>query len=383
MAEDWENGGFGIYVHWPFCQSLCPYCDFNSHVRRNVDHDRWARALVAEISTAAGRLGRRRVESIYFGGGTPSLMEPATVGSVIGSVADLFDLPADAEITMEANPGSVEAGRFASYAKAGVNRFSLGLQALNDSDLKALGRLHTVTDSLNALDVAKSCTDNVSVDLIYARQNQSLDDWSEELHRVLALGVDHLSLYQLTIEPGTRFGDLYDRGRLKGLPTDVLAADLFHATEEICSAAGFARYEVSNHARPGFESRHNLVYWRYGDYLGVGPGAHGRLTVGGQKLAVANVRLPEDWLEKVETCGWSGDEEIVSPDEQFAEYALMSLRIREGIDLNRMSKLGQMTLNTRKIEEYIARGLVEDNGRYLNVTPKGTVYLNSIIHNII
>ena len=277
-AEDWRAGGFGVYVHWPFCAAKCPYCDFNSHVRRGVDQARWRRALVAEVAAAAravpGRVGRDRLLRRRH-------PEPdAARDRRRGDRRDRrgWSLAPDAEITLEANPTSVEAGRFRGYRDAGVNRLSMGVQALNDADLRALGRMHDTAEAVRAFEVARGIFPRVSFDLIYARQGQTLADWRAELGRALALAIDHLSLYQLTIEPGTRFGELAARGRLRGLPAPDAAADMYLATQEICAAAGLAGYEISNHARPGAESRHNLVYWRYGDYAGVGPGAHGRLT---------------------------------------------------------------------------------------------------------
>ena len=305
MPEDWQAGGFGVYVHWPFCAAKCPYCDFNSHVRRDVDADRWRRALVAEVAAAAHEVPGRVVDTVFFGGGTPSLMPPETVAAVIAAIGEAWTLAPDAEITLEANPTSVEAGRLRGYRDAGVNRLSMGVQALSDADLRALGRMHDVAEAERAFAVARAIFPRVSFDLIYARQGQTLSDWRSELDRALAMAVDHLSLYQLTIEPGTRFGDLAARGRLRGLPDAGAAADMYLATQEACAAAGMAGYEISNHARPGAESRHNLVYWRYGDYAGIGPGAHGRLSQGGVRWATEAVRAPEAWLDAAEA-GRSG-----------------------------------------------------------------------------
>ncbi len=347
-AEDWRAGGFGVYVHWPFCAAKCPYCDFNSHVRRGVDQARWRRALVAEIAAAARAAPGRVVDTVFFGGGTPSLMPPETVAAVLAAIAAGWTLAPDAEITLEANPTSVEAGRFRGYRDAGVNRLSMGVQALNDADLRALGRMHDTAEAVRAFAVARGIFPRVSFDLIYARQGQTLADWRAELGRALALAIDHLSLYQLTIEPDTRFGELAARGRLRGLPDAALAADMYLATQEICAAAGLAGYEISNHARPGAESRHNLVYWRYGDYAGIGPGAHARLTDATARWALESLRQPEAWLAAVETEG-SGiaARTQVAPAEQATEMLLMGLRLAEGIDPRRYAALNGSPLPPR------------------------------------
>jgi oxygen-independent coproporphyrinogen-3 oxidase len=303
MTADWQAGGFGLYVHWPFCLAKCPYCDFNSHVSRDVDHAAWAQALVAEMRHMRVLTGARRLDTVFFGGGTPSLMAPATVEALIEEADRLWGLAPGAEVTLEANPTSVEAGKFRAYAAAGVNRLSLGVQALDDADLRALGRMHTVAEALAAFETARAAFPRVSFDLIYARMGQAAAAWEAELARALAMAVDHLSLYQLTIEPGTRFGELYDLGRLK-VPGDDRAAGMYALTHEMTAAAGLPAYEVSNHARPGAESRHNLVYWRYGDYAGIGPGAHGRLTrEDGRRVATVTERLPADW-RPVRAGGW-------------------------------------------------------------------------------
>ncbi|MDP5349468.1 MAG: radical SAM family heme chaperone HemW, partial [Paracoccaceae bacterium] len=267
MAEDWQQGGFAIYLHWPFCQAKCPYCDFNSHVARQIDQDRWLAAYQREIDRYALTTPGRVLTSIFFGGGTPSLMNPDVVAGVLERIRQHWPQANDLEVTLEANPGSVEAGRFKAYSQAGVNRISMGIQALNDRDLQRLGRIHSTTEAMAAFDIARSHFDRVSFDLIYARQDQTLQDWKTELKQALGMAVDHLSLYQLTIEDGTAFGDRYARGKLMGLPPDDLSADMYQATQDICEDAGFLTYEVSNHARIGAESRHNRVYWRYGDYI--------------------------------------------------------------------------------------------------------------------
>jgi putative oxygen-independent coproporphyrinogen III oxidase len=383
-AEDWRAGGFGVYVHWPFCLAKCPYCDFNSHVRRDVDPARWQAALVAEVAAAAREVPGRRVDSVFFGGGTPSLMPPETVAAVIAAIGAGWDLAPDAEITLEANPTSVEAGRFRGYRAAGVNRLSMGVQALNDPDLKALGRMHDTAEALHAFEVARAIFPRVSFDLIYARQGQSLADWRSELDRALGLAIDHLSLYQLTIEPGTRFGDLAARGRLRGLPDSGVAADMYRATEQICGAAGFGTYEISNHARPGAESRHNLVYWRYGDYAGIGPGAHGRLTAGGRRWATEAIRTPEAWLAAVEDRGTGIAERLpVGGDEQAAEMLMMGLRLAEGIDPARFAALNRAPLPADRIAELEMLGLLERRGRRLAATADGRPVLDAVLRQLI
>jgi oxygen-independent coproporphyrinogen-3 oxidase len=383
LAEDWRAGGFGVYVHWPFCAAKCPYCDFNSHVRSGVDQRRWCRALVADVRAVAALVPGRTVDSVFFGGGTPSLMTPETVAAVIEAVRESWALAPGAEITLEANPTSVEAGRFRGYRDAGVNRLSLGVQALNDCDLRALGRRHTCAEAVGAFDVARAIFDRVSFDLIYARQHQSLADWRGELGRALALAIDHLSLYQLTIEPGTRFGELMDRGRLRGLPDPARAADLYGVTQEMCGRAGLAAYEVSNHARPGAECRHNLVYWRYGDYAGVGPGAHGRLTCGG-RFATEALRGPEDWLAAVERTG-SGiaRRTALTGPEQATEMLMMGLRLAEGIDMRRFAALAGAPLDGHALAELAGLGLVEPTGERLAVTAAGRPVLNAILERLV
>ncbi|MEE8144019.1 MAG: radical SAM family heme chaperone HemW [Kiloniellales bacterium] len=323
--------GFGIYVHWPFCLSLCPYCDFNSHVREAVDQHRWRRALLAELDHYAGQTPERPVTSVFFGGGTPSLMAPETVAAVIARVGESWRLAPDAEITLEANPTSVEAGRFAAYRAAGVNRVSLGVQSLNDDALGFLGRRHSAREAIQAVEIAQGCFPRVSFDLIYARPGQTVTDWRAELSQALALGTEHLSVYQLTIEPGTVFHGAWRRGELVP-PGEETAAALYEGTQEVLEGAGLPAYEISNHARSGAESRHNLTYWRYGDYAGIGPGAHGRLSLGGQKLATRQHRAPEAWLDAVERAGHATrSASPLSRDQRLAELVMMGLRLREGV----------------------------------------------------
>ncbi len=375
---DRPEGGFGIYFHWPFCQAKCPYCDFNSHIRREVDHDRWRQALLSDLRRQARGLDGRHVDSIFFGGGTPSLMEPETVSALIEEVRRLWPGSAEIEISLEANPTSVEARRFAGYAAAGVNRLSLGVQALNDADLKRLGRLHSAREAREAFAIARDHIDRVSFDLIYARLDQTLADWQAELTAACQMAVDHLSLYQLTIEPGTRFGDLHRLGRLQGLPQDDLSADLYEMTQDICGAAGLTAYEVSNHARAGAECAHNLVYWRYGDYLGVGPGAHGRISRNQQRLACEAVSNPERWLTETEAGKETATEDISALD-QANEYLLMGLRLREGISLNRFVRFGAGELDEQILEALHCDDRVVIDGETLRVTEHGRLVLNYII----
>ncbi|MEL7025837.1 MAG: radical SAM family heme chaperone HemW [Pseudomonadota bacterium] len=383
VAEDWQNAGFGLYVHWPFCQSKCPYCDFNSHVSGKVDQAVWADALVSEVRRVGDELGRRPLTSVFFGGGTPSLMEEHAVGAVIDAATDVFAPTNDLEITLEANPSSVERSRFEGYRAAGVNRVSLGVQALNDKDLRALGRLHSVAEARAAIDTAQSTFDEVSFDLIYARQNQSAEAWEAELNEALSIGTGHLSLYQLTIEPDTAFGDRHARGRLRGLPTDDTGADMFAATEMICSAAERPGYETSNHARPGSECKHNMIYWQSGDYAGVGPGAHGRHTLGGARYATEAIRAPSDWLSQVQSRG-DGEalREEVDAMDRADEFLLMGLRTRQGIDLNRYFSLGGK-LQTERVKELESGGWIKTDKNQLRVTAAGRPILNAILRELL
>lgn len=384
MQEDWRNGGFGLYIHWPFCQSKCPYCDFNSHVAQSIDQDRWARAYLAEIDRLGAETQGRLLNTVFFGGGTPSLMSPDIVAKILDRVRGTWRQANDLEISLEANPGSVEAGRFRGYHEAGVNRVSMGVQALNDSDLKRLGRLHSVAEARQAFDIARDVFDRVSFDLIYARQEQSLADWRTELAEALAMAVDHLSLYQLTIEEGTAFADRLARGGLRGLPDDDLAADFYDATQDICGGAGMPAYEVSNHARQGSESRHNLIYWRAGDYAGIGPGAHGRLTLDGIRWATTAPKAPGEWLRRVEAHGLGETpREIVSPAEQGTEYVLMGLRLADGIDLARYALITGSPLDPDAISRLVNLGMIEVENLSLRATPRGRVLLNAVIADLV
>ena len=383
MTEDWQNGGFGLYIHWPFCEAKCPYCDFNSHVSRQIDQRAWRDAYLAELRRNAADLSGRVLNSVFFGGGTPSLMDPNVVADVIAEVRKLWPVANDLEITLEANPGSVEAGRFAAYRQGGVSRVSMGLQALNDDDLRRLGRLHTVAEAFTAFDIARNTFDRVSFDLIYGRQDQTLDAWKAELKQALNLAIDHISLYQLTIENGTAFGDRYARGKLKGLPDEDLGADMFIATQEICGENGMPAYEVSNHARDGAQSRHNLIYWRYGDYLGIGPGAHGRITLGGQRFATTCYSNPARWLNSVSDGKSEMPRAALSQSEQGTEFLLMGLRLKEGISLRRFEELTGHAISGQKLDHLSEIGMIELSSDSLIVSDQGFMVLNAVIEALL
>jgi len=383
LPEDWQAGGFGLYVHWPFCAAKCPYCDFNSHVATAIDHARWRDAYLREIARYAAQVPGRVLTSIFFGGGTPSLMPPETVAAIIEAARAAWPVANDLEVTLEANPTSVEAGRFAAYAAGGVSRVSLGVQALDDADLRRLGRRHNVSEALQAYELACKFFDRTSFDLIYARQHQTLADWRAELRRALDLAVDHLSLYQLTIESGTAFGDRYAAGGLRGLPEDGLAADLYEVTQEMCGVAGLDAYEISNHARPGSESRHNLIYWRYGDYVGIGPGAHGRLTLDGQRHATESWLAPDRWLAAADHGTGESLRSPLSGPDQAVEYLLMGLRLRDGIDLSRHERLAGAPLDDATIGHLQAIGMVDLDGDRLRATEAGRPLLNAILRELL
>ena len=380
QPEDWQAGGFALYLHWPFCKAKCPYCDFNSHVRTRIDQRDWQSAYLAELDRAAAETGGRILRSVFFGGGTPSLMDPSLVGAVLDRISRHWRFENDIEITLEANPTSVEADRFRGYRAAGVNRLSLGLQALNDDDLRRLGRQHSAAEALAALDLARSTFDRVSADLIYARQDQTLAAWEYELCSLLDRGPDHLSLYQLTIEDGTAFGTLARAGKLRGLPDEDLAVAMYEMTGEICEGAGLSAYEVSNYAIEGSESRHNLVYWRMGDYVGIGPGAHGRLTLGQTRYATSTHRNPEVWLRAVRDAG-SGEtpREVLLPTAQADEYLMMSLRLSEGTRISRYRALSGTDLNAGALEAALEGGLLHQDGDHLRTTEAGRLLLNRLV----
>ena len=376
--------GFGIYVHWPFCAAKCPYCDFNSHVRARIDEDAWTDAIMRELEHVAQWQGDAKpiVETIFFGGGTPSLMSGKAVGAAIDKIARLWRMANDVEITLESNPASADAERFRDYRLGGVNRVSLGVQALNDKDLKMLGRLHDVAEAKAALGMAMTTFDRVSLDLIYARPDQTAQQWRDELKEALAFGTDHLSLYQLTIEPATPFATLARTGALTPLDDDN-AATLYEITQEMTEAAGRPAYEISNHAKPGEESRHNLLYWRYGAYAGVGPGAHGRLDIGGKRIATMTEKLPERWQQAVSRRGHGIVEESdVSNGDAAREHLLMNLRLTEGIDLAAYKARWNTTPDTARVAELSEQGFLKtENGRLI-ATPQGRLVLNRLIAEI-
>jgi len=376
-----DDTPLALYVHWPFCVSKCPYCDFNSHVRADVDQAAWRDALLADLAHEAAQLPGRHLGSIFFGGGTPSLMPPATVAAIIDAAVGHWHPTRDIEITLEANPSSVEAARFADIAHAGVNRVSLGLQALDDDALAFLGRSHSVREGLAALDVAQGRFARTSIDLIYARPDQTAATWEAEVLRALGFGTDHLSLYQLTIEPGTRFATLVAQGKLTPIEADH-AADLFDATRAITAVAGRPAYEVSNHALPGSESRHNLTYWRYGDYAGIGPGAHGRR--GG--MATVRHKKPENWLGTVARNGHGlASEDLLPPRDRMVEALVMGLRLREGVDIARVARRSGIAdpLSPDAVARLVTLGLVAWHPPRLTVTERGFGVLDAILAEVI
>ena len=382
--EDWHNAGFGLYLHWPFCQSKCPYCDFNSHVAAAVDQTAWLQAFQVEIDRIGAETQGRVLNSVFFGGGTPSLMEPTLVQGILDRVRGTWTIANDLEITLEANPGSVEAARFEGYAKAGVNRVSLGIQSLVPQDLRRLGRMHSVEEATSAIGIAKDIFARVSFDLIYARQDQSLASWRDELRRALDFGTSHLSLYQLTIEDGTVFGQMHARNLLHGLPEEDLAADMFEVTQEITAAAGLPAYEVSNHARPGEESRHNLIYWRMGDYAGIGPGAHGRLTLGSKRFATEAERMPADWLTRTRVApGGAERRDPLSAEQHGTEYLMFALRLREGASLARYAALAGAELPEDTLLDLADMGLLERDGDRIRTSDRGVMMLNGVLRALL
>jgi oxygen-independent coproporphyrinogen-3 oxidase len=371
---------FGIYVHWPYCQAKCPYCDFNSHVRTEIEEIRWARAIGQELGAVAQLQNglRPEVSSIFFGGGTPSLMSGHAVGYVLEQITKWWPVAKDAEITLEANPSSAEQGRFRDYRTAGVNRLSVGVQSLDDAALKALGRLHNAQEARRAVDLARTIFPRSSFDLIYARPQQTPAQWAAELAAALEFGTEHMSLYQLTIEPNTPYAVLARAGRLI-VPDEDAAAALYDVTQEVCGRSGFPAYEISNHARAGAESRHNLIYWRYGDYAGVGPGAHGRLTLGGKRIATQAEKLPERWLASVEEKGAGFAMEDIAREDAAREHLLMALRLSEGIDLDKYTARWGFAPDKARVESLAVQELVTlDDGR-LKATPRGRLVLNRLI----
>jgi putative oxygen-independent coproporphyrinogen III oxidase len=383
-GEQAERRPFGVYVHWPFCLSKCPYCDFNSHVRqRPIDESRFVRAFTREIESTASRIPGRTVSSIFLGGGTPSLMQPSTVAAILDAVAQNWRMASDVEITLEANPSSVEGSRFRGYRAAGVNRVSLGVQALSNAALKELGRLHSVSEALQALALARSLFERYSFDLIYARPGQTVESWKKELSSALAHAGDHISLYQLTIEPDTPFALLHAAGKLSTSDEQTSRA-LLDVTQEICSRSGLPAYEVSNHARPGGECRHNLIYWKGHEYAGIGPGAHGRLDLSGTRHATATEKRPEPWLTRVENTGHGIiTDEPLTQDEVADEFLLMGLRLAEGIDPARFTRFAGRTLNAERIAFLRENGLIERTERgMLRATRAGFAVLDAVVADL-
>jgi putative oxygen-independent coproporphyrinogen III oxidase len=375
---------FGVYIHWPFCLSKCPYCDFNSHVRHAaIDETRYVRAFAAEIAATAARAPGRTVSTIFFGGGTPSLMQPATVGAILDAIGQHWSVAPGAEVTLEANPTSVEATRFQGYRAAGINRVSLGVQALDDDALKSLGRTHTAQEALAAVAIARAAFERYSFDLIYARPGQTPQAWAAELKRALAEAAEHLSLYQLTVEDDTPFAALHAAGKLN-VPDEDTGRTLYDTTQEVCAAAGLPAYEVSNHARPGAECRHNLVYWRAHEYAGIGPGAHGRIDIGGERHAIVTERRPEAWLMRVESLGHRvvGDDTLLR-SQMADEFLLMGLRLAEGIDPGRYAQLAGRALDPRRIRLLQREGAIEltPDGR-LRVTQTGFPVLDAVVADL-
>ena len=380
--------GFGLYIHWPFCLAKCPYCDFNSHLREEVNHPLWAESLVREMGVLADRAGRRgvRLDSVFVGGGTPSLMEPATMAAVLEAARATFGFAPGIEITMEANPTSVEAERLGAFRDAGVNRLSMGVQSLDDGDLAALGRGHTAGEALLALETARALFGRVSADFIYARPGQDAAGWGRELARILALGLDHLSLYQLTLEPGTAFWSRHRRGLLE-VPDDELARDLFDLTRGMCADAGLAAYEISNHAAAGAECRHNLVYWRAGDWIGVGPGAHGRYWLASERLETRCRRDPDAWLAGVAKEGHGLDAvDREAPGDAAAEMLMMGLRLERGVDLDRLASLPGIEgdgFDSAALDPLCGEGLATLEEGRLRLTPKGVPLINGVLGRLL
>lgn len=374
-----SSQSLALYIHWPFCLSKCPYCDFNSHVRASIEENTWEDALLKELEHTARRVGPRQLTSIFFGGGTPSLMPPQTVGALIHQAIKYWSPIPEMEITLEANPNSVEVSRFQDLKNVGVNRVSIGVQALNDVDLKKLGRQHNAQEAIKAITTAQSTFSRVSFDLIYARQDQTLEAWEQELKTALSFGTEHLSLYQLTIEPGTAFAPLYHRGELI-IPDEDLAADMYELTQKLTLDTGIPAYEISNHAKPGAESRHNLSYWKYQDYAGIGPGAHGRLTLPEGKVATKQYKTPETWIKAV-MCH-SGEEESLplSPQDQVTESLIMGLRLNSGIPYSdSMSKI----INSHALKILIDNGYLVRTESTLRATPLGLLCLNTVLKQLL
>ncbi|GHA23052.1 coproporphyrinogen III oxidase [Devosia pacifica] len=379
-----DNALFGVYVHWPFCAAKCPYCDFNSHVHRGAfDEAGFVESYRREIAATAARVPGRIVQSIFFGGGTPSLMDPRSVAAIIDCIAEHWTIADSAEITLEANPTSVETNRFKGYRSAGINRVSLGVQSLRPEPLAALGRRHTVEEAVTAVRIAQSIFSRSSFDLIYARPHQTLEDWEDELKEGLWMAEGHISLYQLTIEAGTRYYDLFHAGKLK-MPDEDLGADFYELTQDLTAEAGLPAYEISNHARPGQESRHNMLYWRYGEYAGIGPGAHGRLVINNQRHATAAERMPFDWQTRVNAAGHGlVTDDVLTWEEQGDEFLVMGLRLKEGISPARFASIAGRRIEQRQIEALKGYGFVETLGNgNIRVTEKGWPVLDAVVADL-
>ena len=383
MIEDWRHGGFGVYIHWPFCAAKCPYCDFNSHVSSAIDENEWCDAYVKEIDRTAQLTGPRSVSSIFIGGGTPSLMSPSLVGTLLEKIASVWQLESDCEITLEANPTAFEADKMWGFKASGVNRISIGIQSLNDKDLKRLGRLHTAKEALKSFDVAQKVFKRTSFDLIYARQNQTLMEWKNELKQALNIGSDHISLYQLTIENGTAFGDRYAAGKLSSLPDEDLASDLFEITRELCDSNGLPAYEVSNHARMGHECRHNLIYWNYGDYAGIGPGAHGRLSLDQSRYSTETYRQPSQWLSEVKSGSGNSSVTSLSCEDQATEMVLMGMRLSRGISIKRFKIFFGKLPSHSVLTDLTSQGLIKLKSDRIQTTEHGTLLLNYVVQQLL
>ncbi|MGY9034693.1 MAG: radical SAM family heme chaperone HemW [Rhodobacterales bacterium] len=384
MVKNWQRAGFGLYIHWPFCQSKCPYCDFNSHVSSNIDQEAWTEAYLSEISNNYHFSSEKVLNTVFFGGGTPSLMPSKTIETIITHILSLWKTSNQLEITLEANPTSIDVSRFKEYRSAGVNRVSVGVQSLDDTSLKCLGRLHTGKEAIIAVQTAQSVFDRVSFDLIYARQNQTIKAWEQELLSALSLGTNHMSLYQLTIEDGTVFGDRAKIGKLPGLPSEDLSADMYTLTQEIMSSNRLPLYEVSNHAFPGEESRHNLIYWRGGDFIGIGPGAHGRYYQGPKRKATVMTKNPNKWLSQIKRLGHGAEPStVLSKSDEALEYLMMSARLVEGTDLKFLDTLDLNLLNYNNIKGLKKLGLIFVKNERMVVTPEGRPVLNSVLSELI
>ncbi len=373
-----------IYFHWPFCESKCPYCDFNSHVRKTIEQQDWLLGYNRNIQKWFAKFKNPIIETIYFGGGTPSLMDPSVVSDLIDNIYKHHSVSKNIEISLEANPSSVEMKKFRDYASSGINRISIGVQSFIDKDLKLLGRLHTAKEAISAIKTSLSIFDNVNFDLIYGRQYQDLKDWEKELQFALSLETQHLSLYQLTIENNTAFGSLFEKGKLKGLPNEKLSSEFFSSTNELCTINGLQHYEISNFSLNSYECKHNLNYWRGGNFLGIGPGAHGRYQVNKKRFSYENIVNPERWLKKAINGNLpTKNEKIISNTDHYEEYLIMGLRLSEGISLNKVRTIFGIDFDKDKLNNLMGLGLIEISYNRLKVLPKGRILLNQIIKELL